>query len=47
MVEAGDDEVFLLYEYELTDGSRYRNAELLTVRDDTIHAIQVFFGGKV
>ena len=47
VVDAGDDQVYLLYEYELQDGSRYRNTELLTVRHGLIHDIQVFFGGAV
>ena len=43
---AADDAVFLLYEYELADGgARYRNAEVITVRDGLIVEIQVFFGG--
>ena len=36
-----------MYEYELLNGARYRNAELLTVRDGQIVEIQVFFGGQV
>jgi len=43
---AGDD-VFVLYEYELTTGGRYRNVEVQTVRDGQIVAAQVFFGGQV
>jgi ketosteroid isomerase-like protein len=42
---AGDDGVFLLYEYVL-DGSTYRNAEYSTVRDGQLVETQVFFGGK-
>ncbi len=40
-------EVFALYEYELADGSRYRNCEVLTVRDGRVAEVQVFFGGRV
>jgi ketosteroid isomerase-like protein len=48
LVDAGgDDDVFVLYEYELTSGERHRNAEYLTVRDGRIVDIQVFFGGRV
>ena len=43
----GDDGVFLMYEYELTTGERYRNAELSTVRNGQIAATEVFFGGRV
>jgi ketosteroid isomerase-like protein len=41
------DNVFLLYEYELRDGDRYRNAECITVRDGRVVEIWVFFGGRV
>lgn len=41
---AGDDDVFLLYECELTTGERFRNVELSTVRDGRITRTQVFFG---
>jgi ketosteroid isomerase-like protein len=44
---AGESGVFLLYEYELTTGERYRNAEFSTVRDGQITQTQVFFGGRV
>ena len=47
MVDAGDGGVFVLYEYELTSGGRYRNAEYLTVRDEQLVEAQVFFGGRV
>ena len=47
LVEAGDDGVFLLYEYELKTGARHRNAEYITVRDGQAVDIQVFFGGRV
>jgi ketosteroid isomerase-like protein len=40
-----DDDVFVMYEYELRDGGRYRNAELITVRGGRVVAVQVFFGG--
>jgi ketosteroid isomerase-like protein len=39
--------VFVLYEYELKAGGRYRNAEFITVRDGQLAETQVFFGGQV
>jgi hypothetical protein len=42
----GGGDVFVLYEYELTTGARYRNVELITVRGTTIAETQVFFGGS-
>jgi ketosteroid isomerase-like protein len=47
LVPSGDDDVFLLYEYQLTTGERYRNAEYITVRDGRLVETQVFFGGRV
>jgi ketosteroid isomerase-like protein len=47
LVSTGGDGVFLLYEYELASGKRYRNAEYITVRDGRIVETQVFFGGQV
>jgi len=46
VVPAEDDDVFVLYEYELEDGQRYRNAEVITVRDGQVTESQVFFGGR-
>lgn len=46
-VDVDGDHVFLLYEYELKDGNRYRNTEYITVRDGQLIEIQVFFGGRV
>ena len=46
VVPAGDDDVFVLYEYKLDDGQRYRNAEVITVRDGKVAESQVFFGGR-
>jgi ketosteroid isomerase-like protein len=46
-VEAGGNGVFLRYEYELTTGERYRNAEFITVRDGRVIEIEVFFGGRL
>lgn len=47
LVDAGDDGVFILYEYELKTGERYRNTEFSTVRDGKLAETQVFFGGRV
>jgi ketosteroid isomerase-like protein len=46
LVPAGEDGVFVLYEYELRTGGRYRNTEFLTVRDGKLVETQVFFGGR-
>jgi hypothetical protein len=46
VVPAGDDDVFVMYEYELKTGERHRNVELLTVHGDQITEAQVFFGGR-
>lgn len=47
LVAASPGTVFILYEYELHDGARHRNAEYLTVRDGQLAETQVFFGGRV
>jgi ketosteroid isomerase-like protein len=47
VVSAGPHGVFILYEYELKAGGRYRNAEFITVRDGQLAETQVFFGGQV
>ena len=47
LVDVGDDQVFVLYEYELEGGDRYRNTEVITVRDGRLTETQVFFGGQV
>ena len=47
LISANEDDVFLLYEYELASGERYRNTELITVRDGQLVETQVFFGGRV
>jgi len=47
LVPSGDNDVFLLYEYQLTTGERYRNTENITVRDGRLVETQVFFGGRV
>lgn len=47
VVPSAGDDIFVLYKYELRTGERYRNTEVLTVRDDKIVETQVFFGGRV
>lgn len=47
LAEAGTDGVFVMYEYELQTGERYRNTEFSTVRDGQLTETQVFFGGRV
>jgi ketosteroid isomerase-like protein len=47
LVSAGEDGVFILYEYELKTGQRHRNAEFSTIRDGQLTETQVFFGGQV
>ena len=47
LVGAGQDGVFILYEYELKTGERHRNTEFITVRGEQLVEIQVFFGGQV
>jgi ketosteroid isomerase-like protein len=42
-----DEVVFAYYEYVLATGARHRNVEAITVRDNQIHEVQVFFGGRV
>ena len=43
--DLGGADVLLYYEYELVSGERYRNAEVLTVRDGRVVESRVFFGG--
>ena len=47
VVDAGAGRVFVQYEYELAAGGRYRNVELVTVRDGRLVETEVFFGGRV
>jgi ketosteroid isomerase-like protein len=47
LVSAGQDGVFILYEYQLKSGERHRNTEFITVRDGQLAETQVFFGGQV
>jgi ketosteroid isomerase-like protein len=43
LVEAGD-EVIVTYESRKTDGSRFRNTEVLTFKGDRISRAEVYFG---
>ncbi|MDQ3679272.1 MAG: nuclear transport factor 2 family protein [Actinomycetota bacterium] len=47
LVSAGDEGVFIMYEYKLKAGGRHRNTEFITVRDGKLVETQVFFGGRV
>lgn len=42
--ETGDDEVLVTYECTRTDGSRFRNTEILTFRGGLIARAEVYFG---
>jgi ketosteroid isomerase-like protein len=44
---AGEDGVFIMYEYQLKSGDWHRNTEFSTVRDGQLTETVVFFGGKV
>jgi ketosteroid isomerase-like protein len=44
---AGEDGVFIMYEYELKTGGRHRNAEFSMVRDGQLTQTLCFFGGQV
>ena len=46
VVETGDD-VIVTYEATRTDGSRFRNTEVLAFRGDTIARAEVYFGWDV
>jgi ketosteroid isomerase-like protein len=43
LVEHGD-EVFVTYEATRTDGTRFRNTEVLTLEGDKIRETEVYFG---
>jgi alanine racemase len=53
MVDVGDgpvevgDEVVVTYESRKTDGSRFRNTEVLTFEGDKIRRAEVYFGWDV
>jgi len=41
------DRVFVTYEGRNADGHRFRNTEILTIRDDRIVDVQVYFGWSI
>lgn len=41
------DRVFVTYEGRNADGHRFRNTEILTIRDDHIVDVQVYFGWSI
>ncbi|EWC64028.1 hypothetical protein UO65_0649 [Actinokineospora spheciospongiae] len=45
-VPTGRGSVFVCYEYELRTGGRFRNTELISVRDGRLTEAQVYFGGS-
>ena len=47
VVAVNAEDVAVLYEYELKTGERFRNTEVITVRDGKVAEIQTFFGGAV
>lgn len=44
---ADGDCVFITYEAETTTGRRFRNTEVMTIRNGKIRDVEVFFGWKV
>jgi ketosteroid isomerase-like protein len=43
LVNVGDT-VFVTYEDRKADGTRFRNTEILTIRDGLLAAVEVYFG---
>ena len=44
LAELDDDEVLVTYEATRTDGTRFRNTEIFTLRDERIARVEVYFG---
>ncbi len=42
-----DGVVLSRYEYELHDGTRWRNTEATVVRDGKVVEVEVYFGGRI
>ena len=42
-----DDQVFVTYEGIRSDGKRFRNTEVITVREGRIREVEVYFGWNV
>ena len=47
LVAIGDDEVLVTYEATRTDGTRFRNTEVLTVGGDQLVRAEVYFGWEL
>ncbi|SOD70881.1 uncharacterized protein DUF4440 [Jatrophihabitans sp. GAS493] len=47
LTDVGPAAAMVLYEYQLADGTRYRNVEYSQVRDGKLVETEVFFGGRV
>lgn len=45
--EEGGDEVLVTYEGETDRGTKFRNTEILTIRNGQIVAVEVYFGWNV
>lgn len=41
------DRVYVTYELTTKGGKRFRNTELLTVRDAQVHDVEVYFGWNI
>ena len=46
VVPAGE-RVFVTYEGQSSRGKRFRNTEILTIRDGQIHEVEVYFGWSI
>lgn len=47
LAPADDAGIFVMYEYQLKNGERYRNVEFSTTRSGQLAETRVFFGGRV
>lgn len=47
VISAGEDGVFIQYEYELKNGERHRNAEFIAVHGGRLAETRIFFGGRL
>src|SRR5262249_47521366 len=41
------DRVFVTYEGRLTEGKRFRNTEMMTIRDGRVADVEVYFGWTI
>jgi ketosteroid isomerase-like protein len=46
-VAPAGEQVFVTYEGQTSRGKRFRNTEILTIRDGQIHAVEVYFGWSI